>query len=319
MKDSTMDAKSQQMLELLAQGASSRIIAKKMGYREGTMRVYLHNLYKRIGVKGKTQAVIWYLGRARPNTAPDRRAVEAPPIAIATEETFGDMALRESLYTALGVMASFLGPYGRVWEVGVRLKGGDLDEATLARRAQSRRLWNALLAGDYAYGKSLCDADKAERLAYDAPSDCTLLAALLVLGGYSSAADRVVGLIAGKRKGSAGITAREAALIRALRDAIHQSDDAALATIYNTAAESSANPVVSHVAMVMLFHAYAARRDIERARVTANAIWAAAEAARQNLEAMGVRPLGRDMSLPRPAKVGAREASPAREKAAATR
>jgi hypothetical protein len=69
----------------------------------------------------------------------------------------------------------------------------------------------------------------------------------------------------------------------------------------------------------MLFHAYKARKDLDRARGAANAIWGAAEAARQQLEAMGVRPLGRDMSLPRPAKSGARETSPAREKVAATR
>lgn len=316
MKDSAIDAKSQQMLELLAQGASSRLIAKRMGYREGTMRVYLHNLYKRIGVKGKTQAVIWYLGRTRPGG--DKRA-SAAHVTAATDESFGDMALRESLYAALGVMSSFLGPYGRVWEAGVRLKGADLDEAALARRMQSRLLWQALLEGDFAYGKGLCDADKAERLTFDSPSDGVLLAALLSIGGFSSAADRLIGQLSGKRKGASGITIREAALIRALRDALYANDDGALMTLYNHAAESSANPVVNHVAMVMLFHAYRARKDLERARGTANAIWAAAETSRQHLEAMGVRPLGRDLALPRPAKAAAREGSAAREKVAATR
>jgi DNA-binding CsgD family transcriptional regulator len=311
-----MDAKSQQMLELLAEGASSRLIAKRMGYREGTMRVYLHNLYKRIGVKGKTQAVIWYLGRTRPGG--DKHTV-APQIPVAADESFGDMALRESLYAALGVMSSFLGPYGRVWEVGVRLKGGELDEATLARRTRSRLLWQALLQGDCAYGKRLCDSTEAERLAFDSPSDAALLAALLLIGGYSSAADRLVAQLSSKRKGAAVVTAREAGLMRALRDALYASDEGALGTIYNVAADSAGNSGLNQVAMVMLFHAYKARKDLERARSTANAIWAAAEAARQHLEAMGVRPLGRDMSLPRPAKVGAREASAAREKVTATR
>jgi DNA-binding CsgD family transcriptional regulator len=317
MKDTVIDAKSQQMLELLAQGASSRIIAKRMGYREGTMRVYLHNLYKRIGVKGKTQAVIWYLGRTRPGG--DKRASAPPPVMAATEEVFGDMALRENLYAALGVMSSFLGPYGRVWEVGVRLKGDEVDETVLARRAQSRLLWQALLEGDFAYGKGLCDADQAERLAFDSPSDGTLLVGLLLIGGFSSAADRLITLLSNKRKGAMGLTAREATLIRALRDALDAKDESALVTLYNHAAEPSANPVLNQVAMVMLFHAYKARKDLDRARGAANAIWSAAEAARQQLEAMGVRPLGRDMSLPRPAKSGARETSPAREKVAATR
>jgi DNA-binding CsgD family transcriptional regulator len=311
-----MDAKSQQMLELLAQGASSRIIAKRMGYREGTMRVYLHNLYKRIGVKGKTQAVIWYLGRTRPGG--DKHAA-VPQVTVGTDETFGDMALRENLYAALGVMSSFLGPYGRVWEVGVRLKGGELDDATLARRTQSRLLWQALLEGDFAYGKRLFDSTEAERLAYDSPSDAALLAALLLIGGYSSAADRLVAQLSSKRKGATVVTAREAGLLRALRDALYAKDEGPLVTLYNSAAESSNNPGVNQVAMVMLFHAYKARKDLDRARGTANAVWAAAEAARQHLEAMGVRPLGRDMSLPRPAKGGVREAGAAREKVAATR
>lgn len=316
MKDSAMDAKSQQMLELLAQGASSRIIAKRMGYREGTMRVYLHNLYKRIGVKGKTQAVIWYLGRTRPGG--DKHAI-VPHVTVATDESFGDMALRENLYAALGVMSSFLGPYGRVWEVGVRLKGGELDEATLARGTRSRLLWQALLEGDFAYGKRLCDTAEGERLAFDSPSDAALLAALLLIGGYSSAADRLVAQLSSKRKGATVVTAREASLMRALRDALYADDEGALGTLYNIAAEAASHSGLNQVAMVTLFHAYKARKDLDRARGTANAIWAAAEAARQHLEAMGVRPLGRDMSLPRPAKAGVRETSAAREKVAATR
>jgi DNA-binding CsgD family transcriptional regulator len=317
MKDTAIDAKSQQMLELLAQGASSRIIAKRMGYREGTMRVYLHNLYKRIGVKGKTQAVIWYLGRTR--SGGEKHAPSASVVGAATEEAFGDMALRESLYAALGVMSTFLGPYGRVWEVGVRLKGEDIDEATLARRLQSRLLWQALLAGDFAYGKELCDTDRAERLALESPSDGALLAALLLIGGYSSAADRLVTQLSSKRKGAVGATAREASMLHALRDALYANEESGLITLYNVAAEAGTNPVLNQSAMVVLFHAYRARKDVDRARGTANAIWAAAEAARQHLEAMGVRPLGRDMALPRPAKAGVREPGVVREKVAATR
>jgi DNA-binding CsgD family transcriptional regulator len=312
-----MDAKSQQMLELLAQGASSRIIAKRMGYREGTMRVYLHNLYKRIGVKGKTQAVIWYLGRA--HASAHKHAGPPPAHAVPTEESFGDLSLRENLYAALGVMSSFLGPFGRVWEVGVRLKGEQVDEAMLARRSQSRLLWQALLEGDFAYGKVLCDGEQAERLVFAAPSDGVLLASILLIGGYSSAADRIISQLYAKRKGAAALTTREMNLIRALRDALYANDDGALSTLYNHAAETSANPVVNQVAMVLLFHAYKARKDFDRARGTANAIWSAAEGARQHLEAMGVRPLSRESSVPRPAKGGAREAGAVREKVAATR
>ena len=37
-----LEAKFQRMLELIAQGASTRTLARKMGFSEGTVRVYLH-------------------------------------------------------------------------------------------------------------------------------------------------------------------------------------------------------------------------------------------------------------------------------------
>ena len=38
-KATTMDTRSERMLELLAQGASARVLAEQLGYSEGTMRV----------------------------------------------------------------------------------------------------------------------------------------------------------------------------------------------------------------------------------------------------------------------------------------
>ena len=80
MKDFVIDTRSQRMLELLAQGAGSKLIAKELGYQDGTMRVYLHNLYRKIGVANKTEAVIWFLKRGgsseragEPVIAPSRR------------------------------------------------------------------------------------------------------------------------------------------------------------------------------------------------------------------------------------------------------
>ncbi len=150
MKQTAIDARSQQMLELLAQGASSRVVAKKLGYSEGTTRVYLHKLYKTIGVRNKTEAVIWQLNRVRAQEEPPAAAAPPPPAMVARAgHSFGEMALAEDLYTALGVMSSFLGPYGHVWEAGMRLKGDTPDAKLAARRAQSRLLWRALLKGDF--------------------------------------------------------------------------------------------------------------------------------------------------------------------------
>jgi hypothetical protein len=277
-----------------------------------------------IGVRNKTEAVIWYLNRTR---VQEQRPASLPtprPTPPATNldglagMSLGDMALNEDLYTALGIMGSFLGPYGHVWEAGLKLKGESIDERLVARRAQSRLLWRALLKGDFAYAKLLHDEGIGERLLQDSPSDAWLLACLLLLGGYSSASERLMGPLMLKRKGAAGITSREATLLRVLGEAL-EGREAGVAAVHEMAAEAGRNPIVKQVAMGSLFHVYRFRRDADRARSTAKAMWADAESARQQLEAMGVRPLARDYTLPRPAKSGAREAPSSREKAAVTR
>ena len=311
----TIDARSEQMLELLAQGASARIVARKLGYSEGTMRVYLHKLYKAIGVRNKTEAVIWHLDRIRGQQAP---APTEQGLAK-SEDCFGEMALAENLYAALGVMSSFLGPYGHMWEAGVRLKGGSFDDKVLARRSQSRKLWCALLKGDFAYGKSLHDDDQGERLVYDSPSEAVLLVSLLLIGGYSSAAERLMGQLTHKRKGTSGASARETNLLRLLRHAVYANDNGSITALHGIASEAGASSVQKQLAMVCLFHVYKARKDLDRARTTAGAIWSEAESIRQQLEAMGVRPLVRELALPQPIRSPSREPAAVREKAAALR
>ncbi|HUQ28243.1 MAG TPA: helix-turn-helix transcriptional regulator [Usitatibacter sp.] len=309
MRENSIDAKHQRMLELLAQGATSRIMARQMGYQEGTMRVYLHNLYRRIGVANKTEAVVWYLGRER--SREDVKAVESAQRA-GSGDLVGDMALEEDLMAALGVMSHFIGPYGRIWEVAQRIEGNELDAKALERRARGRMLWRALLKGDWAYGKRTYDTDAGTSLAMDSPSDAVLLAALLLAGGYSLAADRLVANLTDKRKAARGLSAREGALVRTLRETFNSRDDHALAALQKVAGEK-AHAGLRQLAMVMLFHAHKARSDAPRARQAANAVWAEAEAGRKQLQAMGERPFGSDAAAVAPAK------APAREKAAATR
>jgi two-component system response regulator DegU len=47
------------MLDLLTQGKDLQSIAKKLDKSYGFMRVSFHHLYKKIGVKNKTQAALW--------------------------------------------------------------------------------------------------------------------------------------------------------------------------------------------------------------------------------------------------------------------
>jgi DNA-binding CsgD family transcriptional regulator len=314
MKNTTLDAKNERMLELLAEGASAREVARKMGYSEGTTRVYLHNLYKAIGVRNKTEAAIWQLSRTRAAAAP---AEPEPPVAAgASREAFGDMALSEDLYAALGVMSTFLGPYGHVWEAGLRLKGTPIDEKTVMRRAQARLLWRALLKGDFGYAKTLYDEGIAERMLLDQPSDAMLVACVLVIGGFSGAAQKLSSQLQHRRRPGAGLSQREINLLTAVEGAMGSgaNADAALASLHHIA-ESPSAPILRQVAMACLFHAYRARRDTPRAHGTANAIWSEAEKTRQQLEAMGVRPLAREAALPHPTRSPAKASS--RDKATA--
>jgi DNA-binding CsgD family transcriptional regulator len=308
-----VDAKGQQLLELLSEGASTAILARKLGYSPGTVRVYLHNLYRVIGVRNRTEAVLWHLNRVRP-----AQVMPAPRPAATSlaDETFGEAALRDGLLGAFGVMESFIGPYGRVWEVGLRLKGETVDETAMTFRDDTRLLWRALLQGNFGYGKAVHDESAAERLIGEAPSDALLLATLLLLGGYSHAADACIAKLGRARKGGRALSGREQNYLRALKAAAYETDAEGAGLLSQVAGDKTTPTVLRHVAVAALFHVYRARRDGTRAAETADVLWAEAETARQQLEAMGVRPLARDAALPKPGKAATRT-SPAREKVAA--
>lgn len=298
-----IDEKSRRMLELLAQGASNRLVARKMGYREGTMRVYLHNLYRRLGVSNKTEAVIWYLSRDRLKETAARAGQPSPEPAAATGDLVGDMALEEDLYTALGAMNGFIGPYGRMWEVGARLNGIELDAAAMERRTRARSLWRSLLKGEFAQAKRIHDQDQGEALLRESPSEAVLFATLLVIGGYATAAQGVLARLGSRRKGAPALSPREAALLEALPGSMDSHDEESLAALSRVAADRATPAVLKQIAIVALFHAHRARRDAARARKSANALWAEAEGARQHLHAMGERTLGEPARMAAPRAV----------------
>jgi DNA-binding CsgD family transcriptional regulator len=275
-----------------------------MGYSEGTTRVYLHNLYKVLGVRNKTEAVIWLLTRRHQGEV---AAVSPPPAPPATslEESPAALAAREGLAAMMGAMATFVGPFSRAWEAQATHKGGTIDAKTQDRRAHARLLWNSLLRGDFAVGKAMHDDGHLDELAYRAPSEALVVALLLLLGGYTRAGDALVGHLEGRRKATAGLTAKESQLLRAAVQAIDSTEDAAITPLYHQASENSV-PALKHLAIAALFHVYRARRDAERAGQAALALWSEADAARRELEAAGVKPLPRDASVPRPGKVAAK-------------
>lgn len=308
MNDMMMDTRSRRMLELLAQGAGSKLIAKELGYQEGTMRVYLHNLYRKLGVGNKTEAVIWYLKRT--GLSGVSAAEEAPP-AVGHDDLFGEMALGENLYAALGVMSRFTGPYGRVWEIGVRLSGDEVDPRKRPQRERARALWNALLKGDFAFGKQVYDVAEGADVLMESAPDAVLLVSLLTAGGYSAAAEQVAARLTDRRRARLAISAREVALVKLLPEAFDSRSAQGLTRLGRVASDRTSSPAIRQLAVVLLFHAHRARKDAERARQAAAAIWGEAEDARKDLQAMGDRALDG-----RPAGASARTAS-VREKAAA--
>jgi DNA-binding CsgD family transcriptional regulator len=311
MKDFVIDTRSQRMLELLAQGAGSKLIAKELGYQDGTMRVYLHNLYRKIGVANKTEAVIWFLKRGG---STDRAGEPALAPARRGDDLVGEMALAEGLYTTLGVVGCYLGPWGRVWEVGAKLSGEEATADSEARRVRGRSLWNALLKGDFAYGKAIYDADEGFAMLASSASDAVMLAGLLVAGGYSHAARQLASKLTDRRRSRPTVAAREAALLDAAFDAFEGKQAAPGLARLQKSAEGSAPAPHRQLAMALLFHAARTRRDADRARQVANALWAEAEAARKDLQAAG------DNALAAPRAAAApRATAKDREKAGAAR
>lgn len=300
------------MLELLALGESSKGIAKKLGYRAGTMRVYLHELYRKLKVPNKTAAVVWYFDNMR---APQPPALDRAPEGGPTlEEGMGELALRTDLFTALGSMSLFVGPYGKLWQTAARLKGTKLDGAAEARSRQVRRLWEALLRGDFALAKRRYDDGDALRV--EAVPEGLLLATMLATGGYSSAAARTVGELTRARREQPGLNATEQELLGALREASDSGAHEAFAGVHRIAGKSNVEPL-RHLALAALHYLHRARGETDAAKRAAEALWVEAETCQQHLQTMGERPLYREASLMLPA-VSVQKTTTGRRKEAST-
>jgi len=281
MKDVPIDTRSQRMLELLAQGAGSKLIAKELGYQDGTMRVYLHNLYRKIGVANKTEAVIWYLKRG----GGEGKAAEPAPALRKGDDLVGEMALAEGLYATLGVMGLYLGPFSRAWEVAAKASGEEPARGEDERRARVRAIWDALVKGDFAYGKALHDVDEGYVMLSGSASDAVLLAALLIAGGYSHAARQLASKLTDRRRSRPAVPAREASLLEIAFDAFEGKLAApGMARLQKVTEGNTTHPVQRQLALVLLFHAARTRRDLERAKQVANTLWTEAQDAREKTD-----------------------------------
>ena len=253
-----LTARDRRLLELLGQGLSNEDIAQKLGYSHGSVRVYLHKLYKKVGVEGKTAAALWYL---------DATASAAAPVP-AEDESVGDMALRTNLFTALGAMSLFIGPYGKLWHVAARLKASAPQLSAYENRQRCRPLWEALLKGDFARGKKAEEPRSAV--------EGLLLLLMLWLGDFTKQAKKLSATLVRRKSIGAGDAELLEAVQRAAPAQIEQ-----IATNFDSFTPSR------HIALAALFHVYKANGNLQKAASAANALWAEAEVSRQHLKAMG--------------------------------
>ena len=294
----TISETEKKMLELLAKGASSKLIAQSLGYKDGTARVYLHTLYRRIGVNNKTSAVTWYLGKTG-----NGLDASASPNVPAPPTTFGDFAVESSLLASLGIMGIFLGPHSKMWEVASRQKNDDPQDnpAEVERiRAKSRQIWNAFLLGDFAESKREYESGSFSRLFIESTADAVVLTTMLMLGGYSTLARRALAAMPARKAASIGVSKDERAVLVAISDAVDVRSESALAALHQLASGSDLAQVLRQLVVVALFHIYKMRGDLNRATAVANVIWAESEAVRHQLHVSGENSLSGEGQLPEP-------------------
>ncbi len=60
---SSLTAREQEVLAMLATGARTRVIAEQLGITEPTVKRHLTNIYRKLGVSNRVEAVTRQLGR----------------------------------------------------------------------------------------------------------------------------------------------------------------------------------------------------------------------------------------------------------------
>lgn len=95
----TLDGREIAILKMLATGAPNKAIAVDAGYTEGSLRVFLHHLYQKIGVRNRTAAAIWWQGNqprgeaARPQSFSPSRLAE-PKLGASVAKIGGDYSFK---------------------------------------------------------------------------------------------------------------------------------------------------------------------------------------------------------------------------------
>jgi DNA-binding CsgD family transcriptional regulator len=282
--NSTPSQLQMRLLELLSQGLTSQKIADETGYEPGTIRVYLHKLYRQLDVLNRTQAVTWWLDFTGQTTS---KASASTSQATLKHLRYGERAIIDGLDKPLGFFEAYLGPYSRAWELANLLEGEGVEQPKYASIV--RKLWNAFIAGDFEYAKRTYDKGYLQRIFLASPSDAALLTTMLIVGGYSSRASRALSSLSIAKKGEGGLLEIERETITAIWSAAETAKPAAFAALHDHLGSSGGklSMVFRHMISVSLFHLYCSHGDSARASAIADCLFQEAEKQRQQLNAMG--------------------------------
>jgi DNA-binding CsgD family transcriptional regulator len=285
--NSTPNQLQMRLLELLSKGFTSQKIADETGYEAGTIRVYLHKLYRQLDVLNRTQAVTWWLDFTGQTIT--KASAASTNQAMLKHLSYGERAVIDGLDKPLGFFEMYLGPYSRAWELANMLEGNDEGVAPPKCASIVRKLWNAFLAGDFEYAKSTYDKGYLQRIFLESPSDAALLTAMLIVGGYSSRANRSLSSLSIAKKGEGGLLEIEHQTMTAIWSAAETAKPAAFAALHEHLASSAGklSMVFRHMILASLFHLYRSHGDSVRASAIADCLLQDAEKLRQQLSAMG--------------------------------
>lgn len=258
-----------QLLALLAEGLPCKTIGQRMKIGTGSARVYLSNLYRKLGVSNRTAALSWYIRNyVMPHSTIQICYIEGetggPELVLRQSLQFGSYALKSNLLIALGAANVYIGSTAT----------GQPDNGVSALSMPAdpiRFLWEWLLQGDFAAANHVQTIP--HKTEGDQPCADALLAMLLLLGKQLKKAEPLA-LKALERHESAPLSC---AVVRTLQALQKDEDGQALPDLHRYVAEMPPCHPAKHAAMIVLFYVYRNQGDLVHAAAIANSIYAEAQ------------------------------------------
>jgi DNA-binding NarL/FixJ family response regulator len=56
--DGTLTSREAEVVRLVSQGLSNKAVARQLGVQEGTVKIHLHNVFRKLGVSNRTRLIL---------------------------------------------------------------------------------------------------------------------------------------------------------------------------------------------------------------------------------------------------------------------